>query len=63
MGWIAFTAVDLWIGLIILEAMLPTLPAEKAIRVKKARKVILGSIGVLALAFVGPLVKRWVAPR
>ena len=63
MGWIAFTAIDLWIGLIILEAMLPSLPAEKAARIKKVRTGILVSIGVLAVAFVALLVKRWIGPK
>jgi hypothetical protein len=29
MKWIAFAALDVYIGLIILEAMIPSLPAEK----------------------------------
>lgn len=63
MGWIAFAALDLWIGLIILEAMLPSLPAEKAARIRKARTVILASIGALVFAFLVLLVKRWVGPK
>ena len=62
MGWIAFAALDVYIGLIILEALIPSLPAEKLPRAKRARKAILASLGALAIAFVGMLVRRWVRP-
>jgi hypothetical protein len=62
MGWIAFAALDVYIGLIILEALIPSLPAEKLPRAKRARKAILASLAMLAVAFVGMLVKRWVRP-
>jgi len=60
MGWIAFA--DVYIGVIILEALIPSLPAEKLPRAKRARKAILASLGALAIVFVGMLVKRWVRP-
>ena len=63
MGWIAFTAIDLWIGLIILEAMLPTLPEAMAARARKVSQTLVGSIALLAVAFVALLVKRWIAPK
>ena len=62
MKWIAFAALDVYIGLIILEALIPSLPAEKLLRAKCARKAILASLAVLAAVFVGMLVKRWVRP-
>jgi hypothetical protein len=62
MKWIAFAALDVYIGLIILEALIPSLPAEKLPRAKRARKAILALLTVLAIAFVGMLVKRWVRP-
>ena len=62
MGWVAFAALDVYIGLIILEALIPSLPAEKLPRAKRARKAILALLAVLAIAFVGMLVKRWVRP-
>jgi uncharacterized membrane protein (DUF485 family) len=61
MWWIAFTAVDLYICLIILEAMMPSLPAEKIGRAKVGRKIIVGSLAVLVIAFVVALVKRYTA--
>ncbi len=41
MGWTIFTAADLYIGLIVLDAMAPSIPAEKLGRLPVARKVIL----------------------
>ena len=60
MKWIAFAALDVYIGLMILEALIPSLPAEKLPSAKRARVVILTSLGMLAVAFVGLLIKRWV---
>lgn len=60
MKWIAFAALDVYIGLIILEAMIPSLPPEKFSIARRARVVILASLGVLAVAFLGMLMRRWV---
>jgi hypothetical protein len=60
MKWIAFAALDVYIGLIILEALIPSLPAEKLPSAKRASVVILASIGMLAIVFVGLLIRRWV---
>jgi hypothetical protein len=60
MRWIAFAALDIYIGLIILEALIPSLPAEKLLSAKRARVVILVSLGMLAVVFVGLLIKRWI---
>jgi hypothetical protein len=60
MKWIAFAALDVYIGLIILEALIPSLAADKLARAKRARVGILASLGMLAGAFVGLLIKRWI---
>jgi len=60
MKWIAFAALDVYIGLIILEALIPSLAADKLARAKRARVGILASLGTLAVAFVGLLIKRWI---
>ena len=60
MKWIAFAALDGYVGLIILEALIPSLPAEKLTSAKRARVVILVSLGMLAFAFLGLLIKRWI---
>lgn len=41
MWWLAFTAVDLYIGLVVLKTMEPSLPAEKRNRLKIAERIIL----------------------
>ena len=56
MGRIAFAALDIYIGLIILEALIPSLPAEKLPRAKRARQAILASFAVWATVFVRMLV-------
>jgi hypothetical protein len=60
MKWIAFAALDVYIGLVILEATIPSLPVEKVQKAKRARVVILASLGMLAVAFVRLLIKRWI---
>jgi hypothetical protein len=62
MKWIAFAALDVYIGLIILESLIPSLPAEKLPRAKQARVLILLVLGVLAVSFVGMMVSRWIRP-
>jgi len=62
MGWIAFVALDVYIGLIILEALIPSLAAEKLPRAKPARVAIITSLAVLTVVFMGMLVKRWIRP-
>ena len=59
MKWIAFAALDVYIGLIILEAMIPSLSAERLSKAKRARVVVLASLGMLAVTFMGLLIKRW----
>ena len=59
MKWIAFAALDVYIGLIILDAMIPSLSAEKLSKAKRARVVVLTSLGMLAVTFMGLLIKRW----
>jgi hypothetical protein len=56
MWWILFTAADLYIGIIVLQAMAPSLPPEKQRRLRVVEKVIWVCIAVLAVAFV---IKVW----
>jgi hypothetical protein len=60
MKWIAFAALDVYIGLIILEALISSLPPEKVAGAKRARVVMIAFLGMLAIAFVGLLIKRWI---
>jgi hypothetical protein len=62
MWWIAFTAFDLYLGLLILEAQFLRFHL-KLPRARMARKGVLGSLGTLAIVFVALLVRRWIAPH
>jgi len=59
MWWIVFTAVDLYIGLIVLDTLIPSLPAEKRCRAHLAKKVVVVSLVLLAIALAVVLIKRW----
>jgi hypothetical protein len=50
MKWIVFAALDACIGLIILEALISSLPAEKLACAKPARNAILELLAVLSIA-------------
>lgn len=58
MWWIAFTALDLYIGLVILDLLAPNLAAEKQSQIKQARKIVMGSIGVAVAAFLYVWLRR-----
>lgn len=49
MWWTLFTVVDLYIGLVVLDAMAISLPQEKLPRLRAARKVI---VALLVAAIV-----------
>ena len=55
MWWILFTAADLYIGIIVLDAMASSIPPEKQQRLALVKKVLWVSIAVLAIAFVAKL--------
>jgi len=59
MWWIVFTAVDLYIGLVVLDALIPSLPAEKRGRAIYVKKVIVVLLVLLAIAPVAVLIRRW----
>ncbi len=59
MWWIVFTAVDLYIGLVILDALAPSLAAEKVPRIKSAKRVIVVLLVLSAIALLVVLIKRW----
>ena len=52
MWWIVFTGIDLYIGLVILKAVQPSVPPEKQKRLQAAERVILGLLGLTAAAFL-----------
>jgi len=52
MWWIALIAVGLFMGLMILEAVSPSVPVEKQGRLRVAKNVIFGFIVLTLAAFV-----------
>ncbi len=62
MKWVAFAALDVYIGLIIFESLVPSLPGEKLPRAKQARVLILVVLGLLVVTFVAMLVSGWIRP-
>ena len=58
MWWILFTAADLYIGLIVLKAMAPSLAPEKQRRLAVVEKALWVSIAVLAAAFAVKVIRR-----
>jgi len=60
MWWIVFTAVDLYIGLVVLKTLEPSVPPQKQKRLKTAERVILVLLALAAVAFVAKLFHwRW----
>ena len=58
MGWILFTAIDLYIGLIVIKSMEPTLPPAKQRRAAVIVKIILVLLALCVVAFVFKLGRR-----
>jgi hypothetical protein len=59
MWWIVFTAVDLYIGLIVLDTLIPSLPPEKRKRANVAKKIVVVLLVLLAIALAAVLMRRW----
>jgi hypothetical protein len=51
MWWIAFTAIDLYIGLVVLKSMQPSLSLEKQKRIAVIEKFIIASLVLCVIAF------------
>jgi len=58
MGWTIFTAADLYIGLIVLDAMAPSIPAEKLGRLRTARKVVLALLVASGIVLAVQIARR-----
>jgi len=50
--WIVFVAVDVYIGLVILDLLARSAPPEKMPRIRATRKIMIVALVVLAFAFV-----------
>jgi len=58
MWWTIFTAADLYIGLIVLDAMASSIRVEKLGRLRTARKVILALLVVSAIVLALQIARR-----
>jgi hypothetical protein len=58
MWWIIFTAVDLYIGLVVLKTMASSVSDEKKQRMAVAEKVIYAGLVLCVVAIVVKLAKR-----
>ena len=56
MFWLIFTAVDLYIGVVMLDLMKGTVPPEKLVRLAVVKKILIAA----TLIVVGMIVWRWV---
>lgn len=52
MWWTIFTIVDLYIGVVVLDAMASSLPAEKLGRVRIVRRVVLALMAVCGVVLI-----------
>ncbi len=59
MWWTLFAVADLYIGVIVLDAMAPTLPPEKLPRVRTVRNVLLGLTAVGAVVFLLQMARHY----
>jgi hypothetical protein len=59
MWWTLFTAADLYVGLIVLDAMASSVPPEKLSRLRTARKIVLGLLAASALVFATQLLRHF----
>ncbi len=59
MGWTIFTAIDLWMGLFLLDMMSATVPAEKLPRLRRARKVVLVLLAISIVVLLAQIASRY----
>jgi hypothetical protein len=58
MWWTIFTGVDLYVGLIILDALKESVALEKQKRLAAVRKVTLALLGVTVIVLVVQIIRR-----
>ena len=63
MGWTIFTAIDLFMGALLLDMMSTTVPPEKLPRLRAARNVTLALFGVSMVVLLVQIARRhgWIA--
>lgn len=59
MGWTIFTAIDLWMGVFLLDMMSTTVPPEKFPRLRAARKVVLTLLAISIVVLLAQIARRY----
>jgi len=59
MGWTIFTAIDLWMGVFLLDMMSTTVSPEKLPRLRAARKVVLTLLAISIAVLLTQLARRY----
>ena len=59
MGWTIFTAIDLYVGVVLIDLILTTAPPEKILRLRKARKVALVLLGISVVVLAVQIARRY----
>lgn len=59
MGWTIFTAIDLWMGVFLLDMMSTTVPPVKLPRLRAARKVVLVLLAISIIVLLAQIARRY----
>lgn len=59
MGWTIFTAIDLFVGALLLDLMTTSVPTEKLPRLRKARNISLALFGATLLILLTQIAHRY----
>ena len=62
MGWTIFTAIDLFVGALLLDLMTTSVPPEKLPRLRTARNVSLVLFGITLIVLLGQIAhqRHWI---
>jgi hypothetical protein len=58
-GWTIFTAIDLYIGVVLIDLISTTSPPEKILRLRKARKIALVLLGISVVILAVQIARRY----
>ena len=59
MGWTIFTAIDLYVGVLLIDLMSTSVPLEKLPRLRKVRKLALILLGIAVVVLGVQIARRY----
>lgn len=59
MGWTIFTAIDLYVSVLLIDLMSTSVPLEKLPRLRKVRKIALILLGMAVVVLVVQIARRY----